>query len=292
MPTYVRASVICAFAVILAAAPPAAASTGAADQEPQAQTPAGPPAPVQAAPDVSVPRPIEPDYRLINLPTTVPLPRWRSNFALTHRFAGNLRRGDFGFQASNLFGIDQGAMVGFEYRLAFTRRIQAAVYRATLDKTFQFHGQYNAMRQGDAMPVSVSAVVSVEGADNFQEGRAPAVGAVASRAFADALAVYVAPMWVHNTAAVLGLDRNTGFLGLGTRVRLSRSVFVVAEVTPRLGGYAPSQPEFGFAIEKRLGGHVFQVNLTNTVGTTYAQTARGGSPESLYLGFNLSRKFF
>ena len=288
MPRHVATFVICAFVVIFAAAPPAAAWTASADQEPQAQTPATP----APAPDVSLPRPIEPDYRLINLPTTVPLPRWRSNFQLTHRFAGNLRRGDFGFQASNLFGIDQGAMVGFEYRIAVARRLQTAVYRATLDKTFQFHGQYDAMRQGASMPVSVSAVVSVEGADNFQEHHAPAVGAVASRAFADTLAVYVAPMWVHNTAAVLGLDRDTGFLGLGTRVRLSRSVFVVAEVTPRVGGYAPSQPEFGFAVEKRLGGHVFQVNITNTVGTTYAQTARGGSPESLYLGFNLSRKFF
>jgi hypothetical protein len=108
----------------------------------------------------------------------------------------------------------------------------------------------------------------------------------------DTLAVYVAPAWVHNTAAVLGFDRSTGLLGLGARVRIRPAVFVVGEVTPRVGGYAPGQPEFGVAVEKRLGGHVFQINLTNTPGTTYAQTARGGAPESLYLGFNLSRKFF
>jgi hypothetical protein len=242
--------------------------------------------------DATRPRAIEPDHRLINLPTTVPLPRLRSNFQLTHRFGGNLRRGDFGFQASNLFGIDQGAMVGFEYRLAVARRLQAAVYRVTLDKTFQFHGQYDAVRQTGSTPFSLSAVVSIEGADNFQERRAPALGAVASRAFADVVAVYAVPMWVHNTAAVLGVDRDTVFLGLGGRVRVRPSVYLVAEVSPRLGGYAPSEPEFGFAVEKRMGGHVFQVNVANTSGTTFGQTARGGSPESLYLGFNLSRKFF
>ena len=237
------------------------------------------------------PTPIEIDYRLINLPTTVPLPRLRSNFQITHRFAGNLRRGDLGFQASNLFGIDQGAMVGFEYRLAIVPRVQAAIYRVTLDKTFQFHGQFDVMRQGEALPVSASAVVSVEGVDNFQDQYAPAAGAVVSRTFGNVLAGYVAPMWVNNTAAVLGVDRHTIFMGIGARLRLRPTVFVVAEVAPRLDGYAPSDPEFGFALEKRAGGHVFQINFTNTTGTTYGQTARGGSPGTLYLGFNLSRKF-
>ena len=40
------------------------------------------------------------------------------------------------------------------------------------------------------------------------------------------------------------------------------------------------------------GGHMFQLNFTNTFGTTVAQIARGGSPRSLSLGFNLSRKFY
>jgi hypothetical protein len=265
----------------------ATAPAHAAGQTPQA--PAGAP---PAQPDSFRPRPIEPDYRIINLPTTVPLPRLRSNFQMTHRFAGNLRRGDFGFQASNLFGIDQGAAVGFEYRIAIVRRVHAAVYRVTLDKSFQFHGQVDAVRQTPSMPLSLSAVLSVEGSDNFQQHRAPALGVVASRTFADAAAVYAVPMWVHNTAAILGLDRNTVFLGLGARVRVRPSVYLVGEVSPRVGGYAPSDPEFGFAVEKRLGGHVFQVNVTNTPGTTFSQTARGGAPDSLYLGFNLSRKFF
>ena len=94
------------------------------------------------------------------------------------------------------------------------------------------------------------------------------------------------------SAAVLGIDRHTAFVGVGARLRVRPSVFVVAEAAPRLDGYAPSDPEFAFALEKRAGGHDFQINIANTTGTTYGQTARGGSPETLYLGFNLSRKFF
>ena len=74
------------------------------------------------------------------------------------------------------------------------RHLQAAVYRTTLDKTFRFHGKYDVVSQNDSMPISVSAVPSVEGADNFQERRAPAVGVVASRTFVDKVAVYAAPM--------------------------------------------------------------------------------------------------
>src|SRR5437764_122501 len=54
-------------------------------------------------------QPAEPDYRVINLPTTLRLPRYKSSFELTHRFNGDLRRGDFGDQAASFFGIDQGA---------------------------------------------------------------------------------------------------------------------------------------------------------------------------------------
>jgi hypothetical protein len=40
------------------------------------------------------------------------------------------------------------------------------------------------------------------------------------------------------------------------------------------------------------GGHLFQLNFNNELGTTFDQLARGGFARSLYLGFNLARKFF
>lgn len=234
----------------------------------------------------------EPDFRVLNLPSTLRLPRHGSNFQLTHRFNGNLRRGDFGDQAGSLFGLDQGAAVGFEFRFGVARHLQAAAYRTAIDQTFQFYGKYDAVRQGGSVPVSLSALVSVEGADNFQERYAPAVGVAISRMAADRVAVYATPIWVHNTAALLDLDRDTFVVGIGARVRLSDTVYVVAEVAPRAAGFSPDKPAYGFAIEKRAGGHLFQLNFNNGQGTTFGQLARGGSSDSLYLGFNLARKFF
>ena len=234
----------------------------------------------------------EPDFRVLNLPSTLRLPVHGSNFQLTHRFNGNLRQGSFTDNASNLFGLDQGAAVGFEYRFGIARHLQAAVYRTAIDKTFQFHGKYDAVRQDHSIPLSLSALLSVEGADNFQERYSPAFGVAVSRMVADRLALYATPVWVHNTAALLNVDRDTGMVGLGGRVRVSATVYLVGEVIPRVGGYSPGTPAYGFAVEKRAGGHMFQLNFNNGQGTTFGQLARGGFADSLYLGFNLARKFF
>lgn len=242
--------------------------------------------------DDSAPVEAEPDFRVINLPSALRLPRHASNFQLTHRFNGNLRRGTFGNNAANLFGLDQGAAVGFEYRFGIVRRVQAAVYRTAIDKAFQFHGKWDAVRQDGALPVSLSALVSVEGANNFQEHYAPALGLVVARRVGGRLAMYATPIWVHNTAALLGVQRETVFVGAGGRVRISNSVYVVGEAAPRLGGYRPDTAAYGFGLEARAGGHLFQLNFNNGQGTTFGQLARGGSPNSLYLGFNLARKFF
>ena len=253
--------------------------------------------------------PAEPDVVVVNLPTTLRLPAFKGNFRLTHRFAGNLRNGTFGQQAGNLFGIDQGAIIGFEYRMGLPKGVQAGFYRSSFDKTIQLHGKYDAVRQRRATPVSISALVSIEGTDNFQEKYAPAVGVVVSRRFGTRVAAYVTTVWVHNSAASLdaiahGHDegpayaeeshdhRDRTYVGAGGRLRFKGSAYVAGEVAFRASGYAPDEPAYGVSLEKRVGSHMFSLTFTNTFGTTFAQVARGGAANTLFLGFNLGRKFF
>ena len=100
------------------------------------------------------------------------------------------------------------------------------------------------------------------------------------------------PMWVHNTPGQAVGNRDTGILGLGARLRLMPTTYLLGEVTPRIGGYVLRDPEYGFGIEKRVGAHVFALTFTNNPGTTFRQIALGGNPRTLNLGFNLTRKFF
>jgi hypothetical protein len=243
--------------------------------------------------DDAVLRPLEPDFTLINLPTTLPLPVHKGNFRLTHRFNGNLRNGDLGDQASSLFGIDEGATIGFEYRFAIAKHVELAAFRTNFNRTIQLYGKYDAVHQDASTPIGVSALVSIEGTNNFRDQYAPTLGVSISRDVGKMLAVYAVPMWVHNVAAGTNATRDTGVLGLGASLRVLPRVYVLGEVSPRLGGYVIGDPEYGFGVGMRVGGHVFDLTFTNTTqGTTFAQIARGGFPSSLYFGFNLARKFY
>ena len=75
------------------------------------------------------------------------------------------------------------------------------------------------------MPVSLSALVSVEGADNFQERYSPAIGVVVSRMVADRLAVYASP------GCTL---RGSGAFGVGSE-DLSMAVAVLCRKILRSG---------------------------------------------------------
>jgi hypothetical protein len=237
-------------------------------------------------------RPMEPDFSLVNLPTTLPLPVHAGNFHLTHRFNENLRGDSFGTQASNLFGLDEGATIQLEFRFGVMKHLEAIVSRTNVQREIQFSAKYDAFHESASHPIGLSAIVGVEGANNFRENYAPAIGVVVSRTIAGAAAVYATPIWAHNTFPGTGVMENTFYVGLGTRVRIVPSLFVVAEVSPRVSGFAPGDAEFAFALEKRVGAHVFSVTFANTAATTYGQIARGGNLDNLYLGFNLARKFF
>lgn len=279
--------------------PPPPVDTATA-QPPPAATP-NDPTPAAATPTVAKAdddddaafRPLQPDYTLINLPTTLPLPLHKGNFRLTHRFNGNLREGTFSEHASDLFGMDEGAAIGFEYRFAVAKHIEVAAYRTSSSRTIQLYGKYDAFHEDARMPVGFSAIVSIEGTNNFQQEFAPMLGASISRDIGSVAEVYVVPMWVHNTApGSPGPMRDTGMVGFGGNVRVRPALYLTAEVTPRVGGYVIGDAEYGFGVSMRVGGHVFDLTFTNGQGTTFAQMAKGGFPDSLFFGFNLARKFF
>ena len=89
------------------------------------------------------------------------------------------------------------------------------------------------------------------------------------------------------------VDQHTFMIGLGARARNSPTVYVVAEITPRLAGYTPDANQMSFGIEKRAGGHLFQINFSNGFATTLGQIAQGArNYDDWFIGFNISRKFF
>lgn len=271
----------------------AQSTTQAPAPEPPSDPPAATTATQAASDDDGRLDPLEPDFVLVNLPTTLRLPVGAGNFHLTHRFNDNLRGGTFDDHLSGLFGLDSGANIGLEFRFGVMRHLEAIVQRTSIGRTIQFSGKYDAMHQDGSHPVSLTAIVAVEGDNNFRAHHAPTLGVVVSREVGGALAVYVEPFWVHNTANEGLPTRDTAFLGVGARVRLGSTVNFVGEISPRVGGLVIlGDPLCGFGLEKRVGAHVFTLTFTNRAATTFRQIAQGGTPDYLTLGFNLTRKFF
>jgi hypothetical protein len=287
-------------ALAIALGVPAAAA--AQDDDPPAG--AAPASPVTSAtavdttatqdddPDLDVNR-AQPDFTLVVLPTTLRLPARKGAFRITHRFARPLGQGDFGNLVEDFFGFDSGAQIGFEYRYGLFRATQLAVHR-TSDRTIQFLLQRQVIGQGEGFPISIDAVGTVEGTNNLKDSYSPAFGVVVSREISDRAAIYAEPIWVNNTNPLpeeVVDDNSTLMVGLGARLRLTNSLYGVVEVTPRLTGYNPGDSLLAFAVEKRIGGHSFQINVGNGFGTTFAQMARGGF-DDWFIGFNLTRKFY
>jgi Membrane bound beta barrel domain (DUF5777) len=275
---------------------------------------AQPPAP--APPPAPSPAPIvELDQTVVNVQTTMPLKRHKSYFKITHRFARDLRFGSFGQLAEDAFSLDNGAIIGLEYRFAVTDRLQAGIHRSILGKTINTFGKWDVMRQSDGTPLGLSAGASIEGQNNLRVDPQPGISVTLSRLQGNWLALYANPTYVHDAHtptlrliheghshggsdpavdddAIPGEDSNdTAFIGLGMRARIRETVSFVAEVSPRLFGYRPDRAAWNVGIEKLTRGHVLQLNFGNNFDSTPGMVARGGSPHDVYMGFNLSRRF-
>jgi len=254
-------------------------------------------------------QPAQPDFTLVSAPTTLRLARYKSAFRVTHRFTRPVDQGDFTDALGDLFGIDSGAQIGLEFRFAPIRGGQVVFYR-TNDKTIQFTGQYSLLQPSDGQFLGIAPVVTVEGTDNFSDIYSPSVGVSVSATFADRLALYAVPIWVGNSnldESEEVVENDTFMIGAGARLLLMRGWYLVGEAWPRVSGYkgghsghvgheAEGEGKMlaSFAIEKQVGGHVFQVNLSNAWATTPANIARGAAfgPTDWYLGFQISRKFY
>jgi len=257
------------------------------------------------------PDPAEPDFTVVTLPTNLRLPKHKLAFRLTHRFSRPLGEGSFSDLLADFFGFDSHAQVGLGLRFGLFRGTQLGLYR-TSDRTILIHAQQELVHEGKS-PLGLSLAAGIEGLENFGltdlppgtpplHEFSPSVGVVLSRKLGTRGAVYAVPSWVGDTRvapSTPGAEDNTLVLGLGARLRLTGTMSVLGEYHPRLAGYrgdlgSGDAAALGtFGVEWRVGGHSFQLNFSNALGTTPAQVARGAQGlDGWFIGFNLTRKFF
>ena len=245
--------------------------------------------------------PVEPDFVVVNLPTQARMPRGGWAFRVTHRFSRPLGDGSLGDLAKDFFGFDSGGLIGLELRYGITRATQVGVHR-TSDRTVQLFAQRD-VRRAESQPFGLAVFAAIGGLDNFTQDYSPGVGVIVSRRLGERGGVYAMPAVVAHLVTP-GLDEATGsesttalVVGFGARFRFSENGALLFETAPRLnapeaGTGASFRHPVSFGLERTVGGHAFQLNISNSFGTTLGQMARGGAPSGWYIGFNIARKFY
>lgn len=258
-------------------------------------------------------RPEDTDYtlqtfkgtRLVNGHSVETKGRGDLEFIFAHRF-GAINDGLY-----ELFGLDQAYVrLGLDY--GFTDGLSASVGRNSVDKTVDGYIKRRIVRQSagaSTFPLTITALAGAaykaspkknavpEGFKNID--RLAYIGQLLiARKFSYRLSGQLAPTLIHKNAVDGRKERHDQFaLGLGGRVRLTKSVALTGEYYHRFGvpGANPSFNSLGFGVDIETGGHVFQLVFTNTRGLTerafITETEGRFFDGDIHFGFNVTRTF-
>ena len=201
-------------ALALIAAPAIALAQDAPAAPPQttqtAQTPPAAAAPAQQDVDREMVA-SESDFVIVALPTTLPLAPGKWAVRMTHRFSYAINQGSTGDFFRNFFGFDSTPAVALDVRVGLASGSQLSIQRVN-DRTIQFLGQNNLVRQTSDSGASIDLLTAVEGANNFSEDFGFTLGAAISHRFADHGAVYADPMVVFNSNPITGATSDNTFM--------------------------------------------------------------------------------
>ena len=242
--------------------------------------------------------------RLVNGHTVETLGEGTLEFIFSHRF-GRMNGGLY-----ELFGLDDAYVrLGLEYGI--TKDLGIGIGRNSVDKTIDSYLKYCVLRQNkQGIPVTVTLLGSAayktspkkqDTPEGFQASdRLAYTGQLLiAKKITSRLSLQLMPTIVHkNWVPQTGVDKNNqAALGVGGRVKLTRSVSVNAEYYYRINPEKNSayQDALGLAVDIETGGHVFQIILTNTRGMIerafITETDGDFFDGDIHLGFNVTRAF-
>ncbi len=231
--------------------------------------------------------------RLLNLPTTTTPDKGDFLVRISHRFSDPVGTG-----FDNLFGLDSYANILLSLGYGITDNLTVTVGRARSYKEFEFSADWLVAEQGRTAGLPFSAALH-GGVSLATEGSPDEVkvfaGISLARQFTRRISVLVVPAIVTNADHWALNPQSTFSLGLGARYMVLKDFSIIGEWVPVLAGYSENESGWGLGIEKKIGGHVFQVFVNNGLGLTTAQVLPGGDLRlgdfDFRIGFNIFRTF-
>jgi hypothetical protein len=243
--------------------------------------------------------------RLLTLPTTHMPAEGTWEVVFTHRFNQSIDEGE---AIHSLFGLDGGANVGIGLSYVPARDFQLAAMRSNVLDTIEVSAKYLVFQQSGALPFSTTLRGGVDlRTERDTDARTSFFAqALLSRQFGQRLSIHVLPTYITDAGRAASGDASVALfesafnVPVGAAWKVSPRMSLVAELIPPNGDLPDTlEADLGwaFGIKHVIGGHYFEVLLTNSSGLTTDQyvtsTFQGGplSASDLRLGFNIERRF-
>jgi plastocyanin len=275
------------------------------------------------------------DYRLVNVPTPKRVLRHSLNLYFTHRFSEPVR--PVNRSGRDLLGLDSFAVSSLGLFYGVTDKLYVSAYRSPicqrgLCRTIEIGLGYHWLDENNHSPLALSTYASIEGDDNFSRNYTYNLQMMLARSVTKYVHLIFSPAVHLNANGQRRFDpratdffppapiadtfrqpKHAGSFGFGVNARISPSVSLLFEYTPRVGfklgrvepifdptfsrviGFrTDSEAEIGFGVQKDIGRHTFSLTFSNTQTTT---TSRYNSsnlvlpPSRFIIGFNLYRRF-
>ena len=256
--------------------------------------------------------------RIISSHSVETLPARKLDFRIVHRF-GDLAGDNGGWPT--FYGLENAADVSIGFEYGITDRIMVGISRTKgvgpLRQNINTLAKAKIISQGSRgnFPVSM-AVIGMISTSTMQRSElegtitsfektshrvASHLGLHIARKFSPGFSAQFNAQWTYRNIVLEGDDNGLASIGGGFRAQLTQSIAVLTDVTFPLfsdlrtteNGFYPSVG-IGFEFDTR-GGHVFQLNLTNSQGsveTAYIPFTRSNWADGEFrIGFTISRLF-
>ncbi|HEY2090392.1 MAG TPA: DUF5777 family beta-barrel protein [Thermoanaerobaculia bacterium] len=245
---------------------------------------------------------------LLSLPTShIPTSgAWEIKF--THRFNQSIDQGNVSDRIHSLFGLDSNADVSIGASWAVRRDLELSILRSNVLDDIELAAKYVVFQQAPALPGSLAIRIGgdVRTEKDVTDRSSLFVQAILSHQFGKRFELFAIPSYATNAGrAVSGTTSNSLFshavnVPVGGAFVIRNGLSVVGELVPKnrdLPDGVKADIGWAFGLKEAIGGHYFEVLLTNNNAThvdQYLTSTYQGSPLSrgdLHLGFNIERRF-
>lgn len=245
-------------------------------------------------------------WKVVNTPTSRMVDKGDWLFLISHRFFPPINEGYDAF-----WGLDGSGIIFLNMGYGFTDKLFVNLGRSNAADNVQLDVKYGLKNQypDDGLPLAAAAQASVNWVteksgdeDRFRsEAFKFSLQAILSSRLTEGVGVNLVPAILLNPDTETDGEDALITIGLAGKTHVWRSISLIAEWAPIVSGYTPTTTfgefnrfdSWGGGIELFVGGHVFQIIITNSAGMTNDQYMRGGGLDieegDFRLGFNIFR---